>query len=187
MAIAALSVDGTDGTPAHKRGRALAMATRFALGHALLLGLGAGLVVLIGWTIPPHVERGGEMLGGGLLIIMGLLTLQHLKQHRDHRHAEHSGHHTHLATMLGAAFAVSSLRALAMLAPFGGNIDSEPLSVLLALIGVFAVGILISMSLFGVALAGLLSTRALARVGHAAGALVGISSIVLGVAWVATA
>jgi hypothetical protein len=43
------------------------------------------------------------------------------------------------------------------------------------------------MSLFGVALAGLLSTRALARVGHAAGALVGVSSIVLGVAWVATA
>ena len=187
MAIAALSVDGGDGTPASKRTRALAMATRFAVGHALLLGLGAGLVVLIGWTIPPHVERGGEMLGGGLLITMGLLTLQHLKRHQVHRHAEHSGHHTHLATMLGAAFAVSSLRALAMLTPFGGGLGTEPLPVLLALIGVFAIGILISMSLFGVALAGLLSTRALARVGNAAGALVGLSSIVLGVAWVATA
>jgi hypothetical protein len=43
------------------------------------------------------------------------------------------------------------------------------------------------MLLFGVALAGLLSSRALQRVGHAAGALVGVSSIVLGVAWVATA
>jgi hypothetical protein len=32
-----------------------------------------------------------------------------------------------------------------------------------------------------------LSTRALQRVGHGAGALVGISSVVLGVAWVATA
>ena len=187
MAIAALSVDGAEGTPAAKRARALGMATRFALGHALLLGVGAGLIVLVGWTIPPHVERGGEMLGGGLLIIMGLLTLQHLTRREAHRHVEHAGHHTHLATMLGAAFAVSSLRALAMLTPFGEGLGTEPLPVLLTLIGVFAVGIMISMSLCGVALAGLLSTRALARVGHAAGALVGISSIVLGVAWVATA
>ena len=194
MAIAALSVDGAPGTGAAKRARALAMATRFAVGHALLLGVGAGLVVLIGWTIPPHVERGGEMLGGGLLIIMGLLTLQHLRQHPPSR-LRHDGEatpaprteHSHLPTMIGAAFAVSSLRALAMLTPFGADLGSEPLPVLLALIGIFAVGILLSMSLFGVALAGLLSTRALARVGHAAGALVGVSSILLGIAWVATA
>ena len=89
--------------------------------------------------------------------------------------------------MIGAAFAVSSLRALAMLTPFGADLGPEPLPILLALIGIFAVGILISMSLFGVALAGLLSTRALARLGHAAGALVGVSSIVLGIAWVAAA
>ena len=49
------------------------------------------------------------------------------------------------------------------------------------------VGILMSMSLFGVVLAGVLSTRALGRVGHGAGALVGLSSVLLGVAWVATA
>src|SRR4029079_2146854 len=128
MAIAALSVDGTDGTPAAKRARALGMATRFALGHAVLLGLGAGLVVFIGWTIPPHVERGGEMLGGGLLIIMGLVTLQHLPHTPPSRFARsgaaslphstaHSrvSSHSHLPTMVGAAFAVSSLRALAML------------------------------------------------------------------------
>ena len=201
MAIAALSVDGASGMPAAQRTRALAMATRFALGHALLLGIGAGLVVLIGWTIPPHVERGGEMLGGGLLIIMGLLTLQHLRQHPPSRlrrsgeagralsteHSAPSTQHSHLPTMIGAAFAVSSLRALAMLTPFGNDLGAEPLPVLLALIGIFAVGILLSMSLFGVALAGLLSTRALARVGHTAGALVGLSSIVLGIVWVATA
>ena len=43
------------------------------------------------------------------------------------------------------------------------------------------------MSLFGVALARLLSMRALERIGHGAGALVGVSSVVLGVAWVLTA
>ena len=89
--------------------------------------------------------------------------------------------------MIGAAFAVSSLRALAMLTPFGADLGTAPLPVLLALIGVFAVGILVSMSLFGVALAGVLSTRALARVGQGAGALVGLSSVGLGVAWVVTA
>lgn len=189
MAIAALSIDGAaDASPAARRARALAVASRFALGHALLLGLGAALIVLIGWSIPPHVERGGELLGGALLIVMGLVTLQHLRHHRA-RHASPRRHesHSHLPAMIGAAFAVSSLRALAMLTPFGNTAGAEPLPVLLALIGAFAVGILVSMSLFGVALAGVLSTRTLQRVGHGAGALVGISSIVLGIAWVATA
>ena len=202
MAIAALSVDGdrADRSPASRRARALGVAIRFAAGHALLLGAGAGLIVVIGWSIPPHVERGGEMLGGALLIVMGLVTLQHFFAHRAvHRaprtgdrapgteHPAPSPQHSHLPTMIGAAFAVSSLRALAMLTPFGAGLGTAPLSVLLALIGVFAVGILVSMSLFGVALAGVLSTRALARVGPGAGALVGVSSVLLGVAWVVTA
>ena len=89
--------------------------------------------------------------------------------------------------MIGAAFAVSSLRALAMLTPFGDRLGAAPLTLLLLLIVVFAVGILLSMSLFGVALARVLSTRALERIGEGAGALVGLSSVVLGVAWVVTA
>ena len=208
MAIAALSVDGRAAAPsaAARRAQALGIAARFALGHALLLGLGAGAIVLIGWSIPPHVERGGEMLGGALLIVMGLVTLQqpprrvHLRARGDgqgalpaapaagHPHRAHGfAHPSHFAATIGAAFAISSLRALAMLTPFGDHLDAAPLPQLLALIGAFAVGILGSMLLFGVALAGLLSTRALGRVGHAAGALVGVSSIVLGVAWLATA
>ena len=184
MAIAALSVDGDDTAAPARRARALGVATRFAAGHALLLGLGAGLIVLIGWSIPPHVERGGEMLGGALLIVMGLMTLQHLTHPK---HLEHPSHPAHLPTMIGAAFAISSLRAVVLLTPFGEHAGAQPLPLLLALIGVFAAGILLSMSLFGVALAGVLSTRALRRLGHGAGALVGVSSIVLGIAWVATA
>jgi len=186
MAIAALSVDGggVERSPAERRSKALGIASRFAIGHALLLGLGAGAIVIIGWSIPPHVERGGEMLGGGLLIAMGLLTLQHLSHPK---HPAHRSHPSHLPTVIGAAFAISSLRALAMLTPFGGNLAAASLAQLLALIAVFSAGILASMLLFGVALAGLLSTRALQHVGHAAGALVGVSSIVLGVAWLATA
>ena len=184
MAIATLSMDGGDASAAARRARALGVALRFAVGHALLLGCGAALIVLVGWSIPPHVERGGEMLGGALLVVMGVVTLQHLKRHRHH---DHAAHHSHLPAMVGAAFAISSLRAVVMLTPFGPSAGSQPLPMLLALIAVFATGILASMSLFGVALAGVLSTRALQRVGHGAGALVGLSSIVLGVAWVATA
>jgi len=166
MAIAALSMDGDLGDrSAARRARALSVAVRFAAGHAVLLGLGAGIIVLIGWSIPAPVERGGEMLGGALLIVMGLVTLQHLARHSRPVHT-----HSHLPTLIGAAFAVSSLRALAMLTPFGTDLGTAPLPVLLALIVTFAVGILLSMSLFGVALAGVLSTRALARVGQGAGA-----------------
>jgi nickel/cobalt exporter len=214
-AIAAQTIDGDRDRPAgFRRGRALGVATRFAAGHAVLLGLGAALIVLIGWSIPAPVERGGEMLGGALLIVMGLVTLQHLRAHRtppkalstehpapstehpapstEHaapstEHRAPSTKHSHLPTMIGAAFAVSSLRALAMLTPFGDGLGTAPLPVLIALIGMFAVGILMSMSLFGVILAGVLSTRTLGRVGHGAGALVGVSSVVLGVAWLVTA
>jgi hypothetical protein len=236
MAIAALSLDG--GGDLSRRGRAVAVAVRFAMGHALLLSVGAGLIVLIGWSIPEPVERGGEMLGGALLVVMGLVTLQHLRIHATghaalstspNQHAapgtehaapgtehaapgtehaapgtehaapstehaapstEHSAlstKHSHVPTMIGAAFAVSSLRALAMLTPFGADLGAAPLPLLVGLIAVFAVGILCSMVLFGVVLAGVLSTHALQRVGHGAGALVGISSVILGVAWVVTA
>ena len=179
MAIATLAVDG-GGDPLSRRARAIGVAVRFALGHALLLAVGAGLIVLIGWSIPERVERSGEMLGGALLIVMGILTLQHLRRHAGRRHS-------HVPTMIGAAFAVSSLRALAMLTPFGADLGNAPLPLLLGLIAIFAVGILASMVLFGVLLAGVLSMRALHRVGHGAGALVGVSSVILGVAWVVTA
>jgi nickel/cobalt transporter (NicO) family protein len=205
MAIATLAVDG-DGDALSRRARAIGVAVRFALGHALLLAVGAGLIVLVGWSIPERVERSGEMLGGALLIVMGVLTLHLPSRLRrfgktglgrfattpslHHHHpatAAGAGHHSHLPTMVGAAFAVSSLRALAMLTPFGADLGNTPLPLLLGLIAIFAAGILASMVLFGVLLAGVLSMRALHRVGHGAGALVGVSSVILGVAWVVTA
>lgn len=206
MAIAALTVDGTVMTASARRSRALGVAVRFAAGHALLLGCGAGLLVLVGWSIPSVVERGGEMLGGALLVVMGIVALWGIVSgqvyghfHRRgfepephwHLHLGGSDHHpggaAHLPTIIGAAFAISSLRALAMLTPFGAGLGRAPLPLLLALILVFAVGILLSMSLFGVALARVLSTSALERLGQGAGALVGLSSVALGLAWVITA
>ena len=208
MAIAALSVDGAVATPAARRTRALAVAIRFAVGHALLLGVGAALIVLAGWTIPAIVERGGEVLGGTLLVVIGAVALAgifsgrvyghthvhgrepqphwHLHVGRPDRHPARLSH-SHLPTIIGAAFAISSLRALAALTPFGGRIGGAPLPLLAGLIAVFAVGILLAMSLFGVALARMLSAHALHRVGRAAAVLVAASSILLGAAWIFTA
>ena len=206
MAIAALSVHGAGGSVS--RARALGVAGRFAAGHALLLSGGAATIVLAGWSIPAAFERGGEILGGALLIGMGGVTLAGLLSGRlyghSHRHGREpqphwhlhvgrpdrhpaAGVHSHVPTMVGAAFAVSSLRALAMLTPFGAGLESTSLLLLLGLIAVFAVGILLAMALFGVALSRVLSTAALERLGEGAGALVGLASILLGAAWIATA
>jgi nickel/cobalt transporter (NicO) family protein len=208
MAIAALSLGPGGDTAALKRVRAFGVAVRFAIGHALLLALGAGLLVALGWSLPLVVERGGEMLGGVLLVALGGVGLWGIAWGRVYGHTHHHGHepvphwhlhigsperhplasaHSHLPTIVGAAFAVSSLRALTLLAPFGDRVGSAPLPMLLALIAVFAVGILLSMSLFGVAFAGLMSTRAIARLGRSAAATMALASIALGVYWIAAA
>jgi hypothetical protein len=208
MAIAALSLGAAGESPAVQRARAFGVAVRFAVGHALLLALGAGALVALGWSLPIVVERGGEMLGGALLVVLGAIGLwgvfsgrvyghSHPDRHepRSHWHL-HLGRrerhplpaaHSHLPTLLGAAFAVSSLRALTMLTPFGGALSGSPLPTLLMLIAVFGVGILISMSLFGVAFARVLSATIAARLGQAAATIMAVASIALGVFWIASA
>ena len=148
------------------------------------------------------------MLGGTLLIVLGGIGLWGVRAGRiyghTHRHGgEASPHwhlhigrperhpipaaHTHLPTIVGAAFAVSSLRALTILAPFGTGVASAPLQMLIALILVFAVGILLSMSLFGVAFARAMSAAVAARLGQAAAFLMAVTSIALGLYWVVSA
>ena len=204
MAIAALSIGAGD-TPAVQRTRALGVAIRFAIGHALLLALGAGALVAVGWSLPLVVERGGEVLGGVLLIVLGAVGLWGVVAGKvyghSHRHGQepaahwhlHIGRqdhhpaasaHSHLPTILGAAFAISSLRALTLLAPFGDRLSASPLSTLLLLITLFGVGILVSMSLFGVALARVMSAAVAARLGRAAAVVMACASIALGAFWI---
>ena len=184
MAIATLSLSAGAEAPAVARARALGVAVRFALGHALLLALGASAMIMLGWSLPLVVERGGEMLGGFLLIVLGAIALWGVGAGRVYGHTHRHGHeaaphwhlhigrrdrhpvpgsHSHVPTFIGAAFAVSSLRALTLLAPFGADLGTAPLALLVTLIAVVACGILVSMSLCGVALARLLSMRARGR------------------------
>jgi hypothetical protein len=208
MGIAALSLSPSPEGPAVQRARALGIAVRFAIGHALFLGAGAALLILLGWSLPIGVERGGEMLGGSLLVGLGGIALWGVASGRFYGHSHtHSGEpaahwhlhvgdpsnhpaaaaHSHVPTIIGAAFAISSLRALTMLAPFGGGIDGASLPLLLGLVAVFAIGILMAMSLFGVAFARVMSAAAVRDLGRASALLTAVASIGLGGYWILAA
>ena len=201
MAIAALAVNGRGA----KGDRApVSVAVRFALGHALVLLVGAGAVLMLGWQIPEVVERSGELVGGVLLIVMGAFTLWVVAAERLYGHSHggwldwhlHLGHrdahpaaaaHSRGAGLLGAVFAVSGLRALTLLAPELAPGATGSLATLLYLVGVFAVGILLSMSLFGIVLSRVLGTpRIAAVVGKGAALVTAVGSIALGIFWVAS-
>ncbi len=202
MAIAALST----GAPASGlRARSFRVALGFAIGHAVLLACGSALVLIAGWTIPALVERAGELAGGWILIALGVAGLWATITQRvyGHRHpvgaAAHARWHLHLGlpahhpqpdhhssvpTILGGVFAISGLRALTMLAPFGARASALSLLPMLGLVLVFAVGVLLSMSLFGIVLAESLGRVRLEAAGHAAAALTAVASVALGAYWV---
>jgi nickel/cobalt transporter (NicO) family protein len=210
MAIASLAIKPRT-TAGPSRPTPFDVAVRFALGHAVLLMAGSALVLLVGWQIPEVVEQGGERLGGVILIAMGCFTLwvaaadrlyghSHGHEHGDHHHsAPHvhwhfhfgrrdrhpaSGEHAHGAGVLGAVFAVSGLRALTLLAPTLHGNAAGSLVTLIYLVAVFAVGILLSMSIFGIVLTRLLGSPFMVRtVGRSAAAITALASIGLGIYW----
>jgi hypothetical protein len=211
MAIAALSL-ATPLGPA-RYARAFGLALRFAVGHAVLLALGAGLVLFFGWQIPVRFEQGGEFVGGCLLIALGVavgwLTVSgrlyvHSHVHDGGDHAAHSHWHLHvnwwrgrphshrpsihtvLPGVLGAVFAVSGLRALILSLPLwnaaGGGTHFWSL---LFLVTIFAIGILMSMSLFGIVLAHTLADRRMTgHVARISAAATAVGSLALGVYWI---
>ncbi len=207
MAVAALSVraPGDQDRGMHP----IRVALGFALGHALLLLVGSVAVVLLGWQIPVLLERTGEVVGGILLIALGAFSLwvavsrqlyghththgqpghTHWHLHFGRRSRHGSGDHSHVPGILGAVFAVSGLRALTMMAPFGDTVTggmAASMLTLLYLIAVFAVGIIISMSLFGVVLSRVVGSLWLARhVGRGTAVATAFASIGLGIYWIA--
>jgi len=205
MAIATLSSGASSEEPRYAQ--TVGVALRFALGHALLLVLGTAFVLVLGWNIPVVVEQAGETVGGLLLIGLGVTALWaawtrrvyvhrhphvhapgraahshwHIHLGREHRHPVPS-RHSALPGILGGVFAVSGLRALTLLAPFDGVRDS--LAGLLVLVGLFALGILLSMSMFGIVLARVMqSPRMTTLAADAAAMATAVGSIGLGIYW----
>ena len=197
MAIAALAVDRRAGRP---RPGIVQTAVGFALGHTIVLGLGVTAALLFGLVLPSAYESGAERLGGLLLVALGALGLWGVISGRaySHSHREndgrtrwhmHFGSHAHphghssMATALGAIFAISSLRALMLLEPFGASAGALTLPVLLLLNILFGVGILMAMSLFGVLLARVLSLAAVEMLARTATTVVATASMLLGFYW----
>lgn len=84
---------------------------------------------------------------------------------------------------MGAVFATSGLRALMLSLPLWNS--SGAFGVLLLLVTVFALGILISMSLFGIVLAHMLNARRMTgHVTRLAAAATAFGSLALGVYWI---
>jgi len=203
MAIAALSVDGSG---ERRHGRAIRTAVGFAAGHALVLAFGAVAAVTLGLLVPAALSAGAERLGGGMLVAMGVFGVWSIASGRTYGHihgpagaADGGRWHLHLAPAaghpshahggsivplaIGAVFAASSLRAVMLLQPFSASAQALALPALFVLIALFAVGILISMSLFGVVLARVLSLRTVNAVGRGAAATVSAASIGIGIYW----
>jgi hypothetical protein len=201
MAIAAMSVGAGSNQP---RFVVVRTAIGFACGHALVLGTGAVAAVLLGIVLPAALSSGAERMGGALLVAMGVAGFWSVTSGRAYGHVHTDGtppaqwhlhvsppgrhpaaghRHSFLPTAMGALFAVSSLRALMLLQPFGGDARSLGLPSLLLLVVLFGLGILFSMSLFGVVLSRVLSSRAVERAGRAAAAAVALASIALGFYW----
>ena len=206
MAIAALTLATPLGPSRYAR--AFGLAVRFAVGHALLLAFGAGLVLFFGWQIPVRFEQGGEFVGGCLLIALGLivgwLTVSgrlyvhthlhhtgprahgHWHLHLGREHSHRPSIHTMLPGVMGAVFAVSGLRALMLSLPLWNSPGgTQHFATLLMLVTIFAVGILMSMSLFGIVLAHTLADRRMTgHVARCSAAATALGSLALGIYWI---
>jgi hypothetical protein len=200
MAIAAMTVDGRSSA---RRIRIVRTAVGFAVGHTLVLATGAALAVIFGLVVPAAFEAGAERLGGALLVALGAFglwtvasgrTYSHIHPEGDGRtrwHLHFGGRATHrfshphssVPAIIGAVFALSSLRALMLLQPFESAAQTLAIPSLVLLIALFGLGILLSMSLFGVLLARVLSLQAVETLGRAASTLVAVASVALGVYW----
>ena len=91
-----------------------------------------------------------------------------------------------LPGLLGAVFAISGLRALILSLPLW-NAPEGPHHFwsLLFLVSIFALGILMSMSLFGIVLAHALAARRMAgRVAGFSAAATALGSLALGIYWI---
>ncbi|MGA2991260.1 MAG: hypothetical protein ABSD88_12360 [Candidatus Korobacteraceae bacterium] len=152
--------------------RVVFFATRFALGHAVVLVVAGVLGQMANLMLPHEWERRFELFGGLLLVATGLVLLAGLisgKIRVHTHHHEHTGsmhHHFHLhlspagthtpakhphphgstALGLGALFAMGGARSLLTVAPIA---LARTVTESVLRIGIFCLGIVVSMVIYG--------------------------------------
>ena len=188
-AIATLGTSTDEhGNPKAARLRTLWIAVRFAIGHALMLGMVALICVAAGVGLSEAFEKWAEVAGGAVLIALAISALFFPSVLRHgHPHLPGHGHsHVHppaersarVSTAAGALMAVSGARSLLIALPplmVGGALK---LSAWAYLPG-FAVGILVSMGVVGVIVA-----EGAARLGDRLRQGVALASGLIGIWWI---
>jgi hypothetical protein len=169
------------------RSRALSVAVRFAVGHALVLGGLAAFCLVAGVGLSETFSSRAEMVGGAVLLAMALAAL-FLPSALRHGHPHLPGHahghaHARMSSTAGALMAVSGVRSLLLALPpllVGGRFALDAWVYLPA----FALGILVGMGVVGMLLAEGMN-RLSARLGLWVERLVYAGSAVLGLVWIA--
>ncbi|MDO9017956.1 MAG: hypothetical protein Q8S73_06295 [Deltaproteobacteria bacterium] len=180
--------------------RAVAVSVRFGLGHMAVLGVLATAAVVAGVVIPARWESALEVVGGASLLALGCWTLlggvpgDPTHHHGDgvmHAHdlVEHppgaapapapAARRGFFPLVAGALFGLSGVRSLVLALPLMAQ--RNPV-VLVAGVGLFGLGVLLSMVLVGY-LTQRIATAA-HRVERGLRVLVGLSSMACGAWWV---
>lgn len=160
-AMATLTGPGGKG----RRHLAFQTALRFALGHAVVLGVLAGVCLAAGVGLSQTFTEWAEIFGGAVLLGVALTALFFPSAlHHGHPHLpghDHNHRHARVSGAAGALMAVSGVRALLLALPpllVGGGFNLAAWAYLPS----FAVGILIGMGAVGLLLSeglGLLTDR----------------------------
>ncbi|MFQ6137357.1 MAG: sulfite exporter TauE/SafE family protein [Candidatus Hydrothermarchaeales archaeon] len=175
----------------------------FGFGHMMTLLIFGIIGLLTGLVIPPSFERGAEIFGGLLLIVIGGIILYELAQKKvyihqhSHRHPEEPHTHFHLhvnqphpqkhkhahqATLVGGLFAFSGLRNLLIMVPIvlATNIWEGSFYIL-----IFGIGVIISMSLYGLVIGKFIYiTRDSILIHRLTSILTALISLGLGIYWI---
>lgn len=170
---------------------ALALAMRFALGHALTLASVSALCLFLGVGLSEAFEVWTERLGGAVLIALSLAALFFPATH-EHGHPHmglHAADHAHpgvspgaVSLSAGALIALSGARALLLSLP-PLLVGSTYSLAALAYIPGFGLGVLAGMGTLGVLLAVGLD-RLPARAVHRLHQVATIATAALGVFWI---
>ncbi len=178
---------------------------RFGMAHAGVLLVLFTLALIWNFSVSPAWESTAEVFGGAVLVLLGAWTFlewlreagyihSHVHTHASgatphthyhfHLQGDHPKKHTHphASTLLGALFALSGLRALLITAvPI---LQSKSLWLILLYLGVFGLGIVLSMTVWGLIIGSALKGE---RSGHWVSLTLSVSSVALGSYWIVAA
>ena len=178
--------------------RALTIGTRWGVGHAIVILIIGGTLVLTGWRFPedfaPAVERvvGITLIAlGGVALMRALRIHGHTHAHdgvphwhlHSHRRSRQHDHHVHSAAFgMGMLHGLAGTGALVIALPLAAT-RSIPLS--LGYLAAFGVGTVVAMAIFG-ALAGWAASRAARRsvmLIRATASVAALASVCVGAWW----